>query len=64
MKTFIHSIITIVLTIILMMAATLLLDLKFVQEQGIRQIIVYLIIGILAFIGLRILITLNSQSPL
>lgn len=47
-----------------MMLTTLLLDWSFIQTQVSRQIIVYVFMLIIAFVGLRLLKAINTENKL
>jgi hypothetical protein len=64
MKTFIYSILTIIVSITILFLITLLLDVQFISAQPVRQFLVYLIMLIVAFIGTRLLIAINYPTKL
>lgn len=54
------SIFILILTFIIIMITSILLDVKFIQEQLIRQIMIHLLIAIQLFIGIRAVILINK----
>lgn len=60
MKTFLTSLSIIIITVILLFAVTLLLDVPFIQAYVVRRVLVYLIMAIILFIGLRLVVLANN----
>jgi hypothetical protein len=61
MKKFFQTLVIILTGISIIFATTLLLDLQFIQQLIVRQIIVYLILALQVFITYRIVILLNKK---
>lgn len=62
MKHFLNIIGIVFLGLLIMMFTTLLFELKFIQEFVVRQLIVYLLIGIEFFIFFKILLILYKTK--
>jgi len=60
MKKFFQTLAIILTGISIIFATTLLLDLQFIQQLIVRQIIVYLILALQVFITYRIVILIND----
>jgi hypothetical protein len=54
------SIFILMLTFTIIMITSMLLDVMFIQEQLIRQIMIHLLIAIQLFIGIRAVILINK----
>jgi hypothetical protein len=62
MKNFLISVTIIVVTILLALITSILLDFKFIQAFAIRMFCIYIVIMIILFIGFRLLYLINYKK--
>ena len=60
MKIFIQSIVTILVSAVIMMLLTLLLDWSFIQAQPARKFIIYMLMIIVLFMQIRLIVLINN----
>lgn len=64
MKLFLSNLFIIITGLILLFSTTLLLDLPFIQAHTVRQILIYVLMLIIAFVIVRLVLLINNQSKM
>lgn len=64
MKLFLKNIAAIIITLVILMAITLLLDIPFIQAFFVRQLLIYALMLLVMFISIRYIQELNKGQNL